>query len=75
MSINEEIEDIKRELQSDKKQIRQKAFVKLSSLCTSQRNVVDGIFGNNGGDADFSYNFLFYCAHEGNFTLVYAQFK
>ncbi|XP_070498847.1 serine/threonine-protein kinase ATM [Chironomus tepperi] len=65
MINTDEIEDLKRELRTDKKQNRQKAFVKLSSLLSNQRNQVNAAFENNERNDELSYNALFYCAHEG----------
>jgi len=65
-NTEEEIEQIKRELQTEKKQIRQKAFIKLSNLVTSDRAVLNGILANTERDSELSYDALFYCAHEGN---------
>ena len=64
-SIEDAIEQIKRELQTEKKQLRQKAFSKLSNLVTTDRATLNGILANNDEDSELSYNVLFYCAHEG----------
>ncbi|KAL7034827.1 hypothetical protein ACKWTF_008120 [Chironomus riparius] len=65
MSNTNEIEDLKRDLRTDKKLNRQKAFANLSLLVTNQRHIVNRVFEDSERDAELSYDAFFYSAHEG----------
>lgn len=63
MTSTDELEALLRDLRTDKVALRQKAFSKLSSLCSSHRKSLNKIFE---GNEYLSYDRLFEFAHEGS---------